>query len=181
MRIRPERSIVLAIDLQERLLATLLPEERQKLLLQARKVLEAASHLGIPRLACAQYPQGLGPVDAGITGLCEDQLEKTQFSCPRNPEIREWLDSRPERRQVWILGLEAHICVLQTALELKSLGWEPVVLEDVVASRDPRNRESAFRRLWQAGVTTTTSEAVFYEALGDATHPAFRQLAPHWR
>jgi nicotinamidase-related amidase len=181
MRIQAGQSIILAIDLQDRLLGTLPPARRTPLLHNITRLLEAATALGLPALATAQYPQGLGPVREEIRSHAADLLEKTAFSCLRSSNSRQWLEAQDGRRQVILAGIELHICVLQTALDLQAEGWQPVVVADACASRDAEQQQPALERLRQAGVTVAVAESVFYEWLGDAAHPAFRTLAAAWR
>lgn len=180
MRMRANQSLVLAIDLQEKLLAMLGPERRQRLLQSSRRLLDSARALDIPILLSAQYPQGLGLIDASLQAFGEP-ISKTEFSCYANPLLRQALRTQIGRRQVCILGLETHICVLQTALDLQKAGWEVAVLVDAVASRDQQQQDWGIDRLRQAGVTLLSSEALFYEWIADAADPHFRQLAPAWR
>ncbi|MHB1495612.1 MAG: isochorismatase family protein, partial [Acidithiobacillus sp.] len=103
------------------------------------------------------------------------------FSCLRSSNSRQWLEAQDGRPQVILTGIELHICVLQTALDLQAGGWQPVVVADACASRDAEHQQPALERLRQAGVTVAVAESVFYEWLGDAAHPAFRILAAAWR
>ena len=181
MRIEAAQSIVIAIDLQDRLLGTLAPARRAPLLDNVSRLLKSATALGLPVLATAQYPQGLGPAREDICVHAAQVLEKTAFSCWRGDDIRQWLTAQDDRRQVILTGIELHICVLQTALDLQAAGWQPVVVADACASRDAEHQQPALERLRHAGVTVAVAESVFYEWLGDATHPAFRGLAAAWR
>lgn len=181
MRIEAAQSVILAVDLQDRLLGILSPVRRALLLRNITQLLEAATALGLPALATAQYPQGLGPVREDIRVHAADVLEKTAFSCLRSSNSRQWLEAQDGRPQVILTGIELHICVLQTALDLQAGGWQPVVVADACASRDAEHQQPALERLRQAGVTVAVAESVFYEWLGDAAHPAFRTLAAAWR
>ena len=180
MRIRSARSLVLAIDLQDKLLAMLDPEGRASLLRASHRFLASARALDVPILLSAQYPKGLGPVHTEFLEFTTP-LEKTEFSCYANPAIRNALRAQVERRQICLLGVETHICVLQTALDLQANGWDVVVAIDVTASRDPQQNEWGLSRLRQAGIILSSTESIFYEWMNDAADPRFRQLAPAWR
>ncbi len=104
-----------------------------------------------------------------------------EFSCYANPAIRNALRAQVERRQICLLGVETHICVLQTALDLQANGWDVVVAIDATASRDPQQSEWGLNRLRQAGIILSSTESIFYEWMNDAADPRFRQLAPAWR
>ncbi|WP_414041084.1 isochorismatase family protein [Acidithiobacillus sp. M4-SHS-6] len=181
MRIEARQSLLLNIDMQDRLLGAIPEAERNQAIQNSTRLLAAAAALEIPRLATAQYPQGLGPIREDLRAYCPQTFAKTAFSCWRDPVIREWLEKRKDRPQVIITGVETHICVLQTALDLHSAGWQPIVVADACASRDSSKAESALWRLRQEGITVAVAESVFYEWLGDAAHPQFRSLAPVWR
>lgn len=181
MRIEARQSLLLNIDMQDRLLSAIPEPARNAAIQNSGRLLAAAAALEIPRLATAQYPQGLGPIRDDLRENCPQTFAKTVFSCWRDAVIRDWLESYNTHPQVMITGVETHICVLQTALDLHHAGWQPVVVADACASRDPDKAESALSRLGQAGVTVAVAESVFYEWIGDAAHPQFRSLAPAWR
>ncbi len=181
MRIEARQSLILSIDMQDRLLGAIPETERNKAIQNSARLLAAATALEIPRLATAQYPQGLGPIRADLRSFCTQSFDKTVFSCWQHAPFRNLLETGQGRHQVILTGVETHICVLQTALDLHSAGWQPIVVADACASRDDANAQSALLRLRQAGITVTVAESVFYEWLGDAAHPQFRSLAPAWR
>jgi nicotinamidase-related amidase len=166
---RAADSSLVLIDIQERLAAVM--PGREGLVRAAGILIEAAGRLGIPVLATEQYPQGLGstvpellaklPAGAGI--------EKTAFSaCSSLPLAHP---------QVILAGMEAHVCVLQTALELAAEGREVFVVADAVCSRTEANRENALARLAHAGVVVTNLESVLFEWLRDAAHEQFRAIS----
>ncbi|PKY11666.1 hydrolase [Acidithiobacillus marinus] len=181
MRIEARQSLLLSIDMQDRLLNTIPELTRNTVIQNSTRLLAAAAALEIPCLATAQYPQGLGPIRDDLRENCPQTFAKTAFSCWRDTDIRDWLEKHQPHPQVMITGVETHICVLQTALDLQHAGWQPVVVADACASRDPGKAESALWRLDQAGIPVAVAESVFYEWLGDASHPQFRSLAPAWR
>ncbi|WP_308387895.1 isochorismatase family protein [Acidithiobacillus sp. AMEEHan] len=180
MRIRAARSLVLVIDLQDKLLAMLGGERKETLLYNVHRFLGSARALELPILLSAQYPKGLGAIDPSLQDF-GTVFEKTEFSCYANPALRNALRSRVDRRQICLLGVESHICVLQTALDLQSQGWEVVIPIDAIGSRDPQQGEWALARLRQTGVTLSSTESIFYEWMEDAADPRFRELAPAWR
>ncbi len=181
MRIDARYSLILAIDIQDRLLGTLPEPAKTRLLHNSSRLLAAAAALDIPRMATAQYPQGLGPVREDIQQDVPTVMSKTVFSAWRDPAIQDCLKQRDERRQIILAGVETHICILQTALDLQMAGFQPVVVADACASRHDDHAQSALCRLRQAGVSVAVAESVFYEWVGDAAHPLFRKLAPAWR
>jgi nicotinamidase-related amidase len=141
-------------------------------------LLQAAGKLGIPTTASEQYPQGLGPTVPELAALVPAgrTFAKMEFSCAANPGLRAELD-RAGRRQVVLAGIEAHVCVLQTALELRAAGYAVAVVADAVASRRPASRETALARMAAAGVVPVTTEMVLFEWLRSAADPEFRALS----
>lgn len=176
---RAGNSRLLLIDLQTRLLGAMPENDRARVLRNTGILLRAASLLAVPALLSEQYPRGLGATDEQLVELLPAQtpvVEKTRFSCCGVPDYW-WQLQTEDRRQAVIAGVEAHVCVLQTALELAELGRQVFVVEDAVCSRDPANAANALARLRQAGVVVTNTESVVFEWLGDAAHPQFKAVS----
>ena len=141
--------------------------------------LEAAGLLKVPRCFTEQYPKGLGPTEEPVKarlGEFATRFEKTAFSCCGAEGFSAMLGNLA-RRQVVISGMEAHVCVLQTALDLKAEAYEVFVVEDAVCSRNPANRDNAMNRLRAAGVVVANTESVCFEWLRDASNEHFRAIA----
>jgi len=140
---------------------------------------EAANILKIPVLASEQYPKGLGPTVPELAGLIPegDRHEKMQFSCYGNVTLQQALRGVNGQRQVVLAGIEAHVCVLQTALEAAAEDISVFVVTDATASRRAESREIAFRRMSKAGVTLVTLEMVLFEWLRSAADPDFRAVS----
>ncbi|AOV16190.1 hydrolase [Acidihalobacter aeolianus] len=172
-------SRLLLIDIQERLLGAMPAADSERVLRCAGILARAAALLDVPAVLSEQYPRGLGPTHASLAEALADDIrpiEKTRFSCCDVPAYREALQA-DARRQTVIAGVEAHVCVLQTALELQTEGWEVFVVEDATCSRDPANAANALARLRQAGVVVSNTESVIFEWLGDAAHPQFKAIS----
>jgi nicotinamidase-related amidase len=166
-------SALLIIDVQEKLLPAI--PDAPRLLLNLTFLLDAARIIGVPTLATEQYPKGLGPTHAAIAErLPADRPAKVAFSCGGVPEIVAGLSGRTA---VLLAGIEAHVCVLQTALDLIGHGRRVFVAADAVASRDPFDREIALRRLERAGAVVTTAETAAFEWLGTAAAPGFKAVS----
>jgi nicotinamidase-related amidase len=167
---RAADSSLVVIDIQERLAAVM--PARDAVVRATGVLLEAAARLDIPVFVTEQYPKALGPTVADLAAklpASATRLEKTSFSaCAALPLARP---------QVVLAGMEAHVCVLQTALELAACGREVFVVADAVCSRADANRENAFDRLRAAGVTLTNTESVLFEWLRDSSHEHFRALS----
>lgn len=173
-----ERSLsrLLLVDMQERLMAVMRPEDRAEVEQNSGRLLAAAHQLGVPVEVTLQYPKGLGPTVAPLAEHLQDsdgQTEKTSFSCC----AVDTLNARLTGGDIVICGTETHICVLQTALELLANGEQVFVVEDAVCSRDPRHKANALARLRQAGAVITNHESVLFEWLRDAADPQFRAVS----
>jgi nicotinamidase-related amidase len=169
-------SQLLVVDVQERLAPAMEPE--RSFIAACVKLLEAANALQIPVLASEQYPKGLGRTVPEFASLVSEtqRYEKMEFSCYANDAIRQALTG-VNKPQILLAGIEAHVCVLQTALELAAAGSAVFVITDATASRRPESRETAFRRMEAAGVTLVSLEMVLFEWLRNAADPDFRAIS----
>lgn len=172
-------SQLLLIDTQQRLAEAMDEDVLESLIKHSGILIEAANALQIPVLHTEQYPRGLGPTLPALREkLTAEQsaCEKTGFSCCAAPGLNERLNDAV-RTQIILTGMEAHICVLQTAIELQQRGKTVFVVEDAVCSRKKRNFKNALARLRQAGCIVTNTESVLFEWLRDAQHPQFKALS----
>ena len=176
MLIGRDESQLLIVDVQERLAPAMEPE--RPFIAACGKLLEAANILKIPALASEQYPKGLGRTVPALANLVPeaDRYEKMEFSCYANIPVRQAL-ARVKRPQIVLGGIEAHVCVLQTAMELAAAGSAVFVVTDATASRRAESRETAFRRMAEAGVMLVTLEMVLFEWLRSAADPEFRTVS----
>lgn len=170
---------LLIIDAQQRLLGAMADKPRAQVLKNTAILLQAAQALAVPVIRSEQYPKGLGLTDASIESqLGEDTLkiEKTAFSCCAVPAVAEL--THQQVLPQWILtGIETHVCVLQTAMQLTAAGQQVFVVSDACCSRQKAHHKNALQRLSQAGVSVTNTESVLFEWLRDAKHPAFKNLS----
>ncbi len=171
-------SSLLLVDTQTRLLAVIPDADRDRLMLNASRLLQTASLLKIPQLVTEQYPQGLGPTDPALAELLASAgqpFEKTSFSCCGATGFDQQLQAL-RRPQVIVMGIEAHVCVLQTCFDLLDRGHQVFVVEDAIAARDPFSTANAVARMRQAGIIVTSTESVLFEWLRDAKHDVFRTV-----
>ena len=140
------------------------------------RLVRAARILDVPVFATEQYPQGLGPTVEPLAKLIPERPAKTIFHCLGAPGIAEGLVAAGVKH-VTLAGIEAHVCVAQTALELLRLGYLVQVPADAVGSRSAIDREFALRRLEHAGAVVTTTEATLFEWLGGSDHPRFKEVS----
>lgn len=176
MRILPEETGAVVIDMQEKLMMamneTKACEEKAAMLLKGLQV------LSIPTVIVQQYTKGLGHTlpslyeAAGTTEYCE----KASFSCCRNKAVLDKLESMG-KKNILVMGTEAHICVLQSCIDLKAAGFQPVMVVDAVASRREADKKIAIERAIQEGILVTTAEAVLFELTLDSTNPCFKAIS----
>ncbi len=177
MLLSAAQSGLLIIDVQEKLAPVM--SDPRRVLRNCGLLLRAAGRLAVPSLVSEQYPRGIGPtvVDLRQWIGAEAVAEKIHFSCADEPALLERLRSW-NRPQLVLAGIEAHICVLQTALGLAGQGFQVFVAADACASRLPANEALAMDRLRQAGVTVVGTEMVLFEWLNRAGTPEFKELSP---
>lgn len=173
------KSQLLIIDVQEKLLGAITGKDR--VVEHCVKLVRAARMLGVPITISEQYPQGLGPTVEPIRDAFANDgsvVDKVEFSCLRSEPLRERLHElrRQGRPQVVIGGIEAHVCVLQTAIDLEAQGFEAFVVADAVGSRSKESRKLALARLLSSRVDVVTSEMVLFEWLEKAGTQEFREL-----
>jgi len=174
-RLERENAQLLIVDVQEKLCAAMPDHALARMVNRTQSLLEGARALGLPVHLTEQYRKGLGPtVPALMQGLAGVQpVEKLEFSACV-PAVRAALGAR---KQVLLAGMEAHICVFQTARDLAELGFVPVVCADAVLSRDPIDLEIGLRLCREAGALVTSVEAALFDLLGRAGTPAFKAIS----
>ncbi len=176
MRIQVEHSLAIIIDIQERLFPHM--HERDVLEQNAGKAIEGLEVLSVPLWLTQQYTRGLGPTIDSIRRLVPDiePIEKIAFSCCGEPAFMARLQEQ-SRKTILLLGIEAHVCVLQTAIDLLQAGYVPVVIEDCVSSRKARDRDVALKRLYSEGIRTTTYESLLFELCRQAGSDTFKRIS----
>lgn len=178
MLMRDRDSALLIVDMQEKLLGAM-PATRERCLRNNLILIEAAGVLGIPVFNTRQYPDGLGDTDSALRArlpASAQHFDKTCFSCCGAGGFVDAL-AATGRRQILLAGIEAHVCVLQTASELKALGYDVFIAADATASRNDEHRINALDRLRRHGIEITNSESALFEWLKDASHVNFKQLS----
>ncbi len=169
------QSSLLIIDVQEKLLPAI--DEHQRVLVNALWITRVAQRLGVPVAASEQYPQGLGPTVPALRNLLADEQigSKLHFSCAAAGCLSDLPGA--ERRQKVLVGMETHVCVLQTALGLLREGHEVFLVEEAVGSRRASDRAAALARMGQEGVRIVTREMVAFEWLEAAGTDEFRDVS----
>ena len=172
-------SSLLVIDIQSRLTDSMPVKVIDRLKNNSATLITAAKILSIPVLATQQYPKGLGPIEPSIEKQFPEntlRFEKTCFSCADSAEVLQGLE-QCNRKQVILLGIEAHICVLQTAIGLLSHGYQVFVALDAVCSRQRDNYENAIQRMADSSVIICNTESILFEWLRDASHEHFKAVS----
>jgi nicotinamidase-related amidase len=175
----PHRSVLVVIDMQEKLLNAIEDRLAARLVKTTRLLVEVARAYEMPILATEQYPQGLGLTVEPIRQALEEAspVEKLTFSAWSDPNFRKRLLGLG-RDQVWLVGIETHVCVLQTALHLLEGGFLVWVAADGVGSREEIQLRIGLDTMREAGVTITTSEILVFGLLERAGTEKFRKLTP---
>ena len=172
-------SCLVMIDIQTRLTMAMPVKVLARLKRNINILLQGANTLSIPVLATEQYPKGLGPIEPEIVELLPDKalkFEKTCFSCTGAEHFLQQL-KETGRKQVVLVGIEAHVCVLQTAIQLIAEGYQVFVAADAVCSRHRENYEASLKRMSRANVVICNAESVIFEWLRDAKHEHFKKLS----
>jgi nicotinamidase-related amidase len=169
-----EDAALLVIDVQDRINAVM---KNQKHLPRIEVLVEACQGLEVPVIASEQYPQGLGPTVESLAAILGDTPPaKLTFSCARDEGLREAVE-KSGRQQIVVTGIEAHVCVLQTALDLLNAGYEVHVTYDAVNSRRKSDRKWALHRMASAGAVITSTESALFELVERCDTADFRAIA----
>jgi len=170
-------SQLIVVDMQIRLAEAMIAEEMQKVVRNTGILIQVATLLDVSTLYTEQYPKGLGTTLAELTPLLSktSSIEKISFSCCDEPKFNRQLTG--DKPQIILAGMEAHICILQTALGLHQQGKQVFVAEDAIISRDPSHKRNALERLKQTGVIVSNTESIVFEWLRAAEGDAFKQIS----
>jgi nicotinamidase-related amidase len=176
MLLNKDDSILLLIDVQEKLVPAIL--NKDILIQRCEWLLKLAAKMNVPVLASEQYPKGLGHTIEPLKSYLgkKNCIEKVHFSCMQSPDFIHRL-SEHKKNQLILLGMEAHVCVLQSALELKNAGFDVFVVVDAVSSRTELDCKYGLKRMKQDGVHLITAEMVFFEWLRVSNVPDFKALS----
>jgi nicotinamidase-related amidase len=176
MRILQEETAAVVVDIQERLLPHIYQWEQ--ILQNCLKLIDGLQILSIPFVVTQQYTKGLGPTEPSIVNKITQfsYLEKNTFSCYEEPVFKEKL-SASGRKNVILLGIESHVCVLQTCLDLIDAGYITIVVEDCVSSRRHSDKVTAIERMRQEGARITTLESILFELTRCSGTETFKSIS----
>lgn len=176
--LEPARAVLLVIDVQEKLCAAMDQAALQQLTRNAGILLESANELVLPVIFSEQYVKGLGPTLSELRqrAPAAPSIEKLTFSCCGNEAFVRQLKASG-RTQVIVSGMEAHVCVLQTVMELLADGFDVHVVKDAVLSRSSDNKQTAIEAMVLAGAVPTSTESVVFQLLKIAGTESFKKLS----
>ena len=176
MLLSAERSVLIVIDVQERLAPAM--HGLSGFLRNTELLMRAAARLAVPMIVTEQYPKGLGRTVESIAALApaDAVVEKISFSAAGSDGFDRRLEAL-DRPEPVICGIEAHVCVLQTALSLRDRGMRVWLARDATTSRRPESAQAACERAAVAGVDLVTTEMVVFEWMRQAGTPEFRELS----
>ena len=177
-RIARENTQAMVIDIQERLTPHIYDHEN--IVKKTVTLIKGLQALGIPIMLNEQYKKGLGETLPEIRDVLEvdntKSFEKVTFSACDNDDSWNHL-AQQNRSIVLLFGVEAHVCVMQTALDLLDNGMQPVIIGDAVGSRFPYDKKQAIRRIRRAGGVITTVESILFELCRSSKDPAFKTIS----
>ncbi len=175
MRIERDESVAVIVDVQENLFHTV--RKHEHLAVNLVILIKGLNALGVPLLRTQQYTKGLGPtvqqVDEALGAV--PVIEKISFSCCDEPSFNDAL-AATGKKLVVLAGIEAHVCVLQTAVDLQRTGYTPIVVEDCTSSRKENDRRSAMIRLQAEGIRIATYESILFELCRYAGSGIFKEI-----
>jgi len=170
-----DESRLLIVDMQEKLLPVI--NDHEAVLANCLKLIKAAKILEVPATVTEQYPKGLGPTVSAIAERLPGRPEKIEFSCLNCLDWNSTASDPEGRFKVVVAGIESHVCVLQTVLDLLSQGFRVFVAADAVGSRKPLDCEIALQRMASSGAVITTTESVLFEWCERAGTPEFKEIS----
>ena len=167
-------STLLVIDVQDKVLASV--PEKGRIVWNIDRMIRASQLLEVPVSACEQYPDRLGTTVSPLREKLANALPKRMFSCRERTDLTiDW--SKSGLRQIVIVGIETHVCILQTALDLLAEGFMVYVVIDAIGSRAQLDHDTAVRRMETAGATLTTTESVLFEWCETSLAEEFKQIS----
>jgi nicotinamidase-related amidase len=175
--LQPDRTLLVVVDLQEKLLPAI--PERERVVRNSRLLLRLAREVRLPVLFTTQYSKGLGVIapDIRAEAPAAQAFDKTSFGCFGDEAIGGAVEAS-DRDQLLVCGIETHICVAQTVLGAFEKGYEVHVCSDAVGSRTPENHRVGLGRMERAGAVVSSAEMAVYELLGRSDSPAFKAMLP---
>jgi nicotinamidase-related amidase len=175
MMLSPDSTFLVVVDVQEKLARAM--HERQSLLESTVRLVKGAKILGLPTIWSEQNPKGLGATLPELAELLTETppVTKLSFSCCGEVKFVEQLQEI-KRKQALVAGIECHVCVYQTVMDLLRMGYEVHVVADAVSSRTPENKAIGLGRCKELGASVTSTEMALFELLRVAEGDKFKQM-----
>lgn len=176
IKLSADKCLLLVVDIQEAFVPHI--HEMPRVIERSRIMIEAAKLLGVPVITSEQYPKGLGRTVEPLQNALGDcrYYDKVTFSLCGDEALQQAIRDR-RRKQCLLVGIETHVCISQTTLDLLAMDMEPYLLTDALSSRREGDHDVALRRLLHAGATLTTTEATIMEITRSSKHPQFKALS----
>jgi len=171
-------SLLVIVDIQERLAVAMTEKERVRVVSNTLHLIESAKLLGVPLLITEQYSKGLGPTVPEVRSAVQTYapIEKITFSCCGEKFFMEAVQET-EKKQIILLGMETHVCVLQTCIDLLQNGYIVHVVSDAICSRTKQNYKTAIEYMRDAGAVITCTETVLFQLLVKAGTEEFKAIS----
>lgn len=169
---------LVVVDVQEKMLAAIGSAAPGGIIDKIRRLVGTAEILGLPIIYTEQYPQGLGPTDAGLKSClaaATGPIVKTTCSCWRDEKFRAALQ-RTDRQQVIVAGLETHVCIQQTVMDLIRVDYQVFVPADAIGSRFQSDMSVSLERMRNCGAEISSTESLIFELIERCDHPKFREV-----
>lgn len=170
--LQADKSQVIAIDVQQKLLPAMADDEQ--LLKKVQLFMEGARLCGVPVMITEHWPEKIGATHPDLLPHADQVIGKNHFNAAQAPAVMEGL--AVDRPQVLLVGIEAHICVLQTGLSLVKAGYKPILVVDAIASRSESSKAAALARWAHHGLEAVTTEMALFEWLEHPEHPSFKSI-----
>jgi nicotinamidase-related amidase len=177
MRLLKEDTACVIVDYQERLFPAI--AEKDQIAEKAVKLVHGLDVMGVPMFLTEQYPKGLGITIEPLRQALGDKyipIIKSEFSCFDNKDFAGAYENLG-RKNVIIIGIESHVCVLQTAIDAKDQGLNPIVIADCVSSRSLVDKKFALKRFLREGIRVSTYESILFELCRDSAAPEFKAIS----
>jgi len=176
MRIKLEECLALVVDYQERLMPSIMNYE--DLLIASKKLLAGLELLGVPMLVSRQYPEKLGDTVPAIREVTASAriMDKTQFSCCQDQAMFEAIKSY-QRSTIILCGVETHVCMMQTGIDLLAAGFKVVCVADCLSSRRAVDKKYGLKRLAGEGAVLATYESLLFELMVGKSCPVFKDIS----
>ncbi|MDW7644306.1 MAG: hydrolase [Desulfuromonadales bacterium] len=175
--LKKDGTVLVIVDVQERLVPAMDERIRQQVITNIRAIAEAAGIIGLPVLATEQYPKGLGGTVPELASYAQGPIiEKNSFSCCGEESFLDALEEK-KARQILLVGMEAHVCVFQTLLDLQGRGYQVHLVRDAICSRNKTDFLTALDSARLAGATVTTTEMALFQLLQKAGTAEFKAVS----